>query len=136
MDQPRNAADAVATWEQEVQTREEEACAAFLKAELATLDRLGGPGYLVNPPLQQVLEEAKVLALLQTGRFRPTLSEYEIEQIARRGDVVVVMGSDRVADSPDGTVSRRRFTNVWQLEHGQWRSGARHAHGVARKAAD
>ncbi len=136
MDQPRPAADAVATWEQEIRTREEEACAAFLKAELGTLDRLWADGYIVNSPLQQVLEKPKVLALLQAGRIRHTLYEYEIEQIARHGDVVVVMGSDRVADPPDGTVSRRRFTNVWRLEHGQWRSIARHAHVVSREAAN
>jgi hypothetical protein len=40
------------------------------------------------------------------------------------------MGSDRVTDPPDGTVSHRRFTNLWRLEGDEWRCFARHANVV------
>ena len=43
------------------------------------------------------------------------------------GDVVVVMGRDRVTDGPEHAVSHRRFTNLWRLDGGAWRCFARHA---------
>ncbi len=135
MNQSPNAAETTTSWEHDVRAREEEACAAFRNAETESLGQLWAEGYIVNSPLQQVLEKPKVLALLKAGRIRHTLYEYEIEHMVRHGDVAVVMGNDRVADPPDGTISHRRFTNVWRLESGQWRSIARHAHVVSRETA-
>jgi hypothetical protein len=99
------------------------------------LDELWSDDYAVNSPLQQVLQKERLLELLRTGRIRHTAFEVEIEHMSRHGDVVVVMGRDSVVDPPDGTRSRRRFTNIWRLEGGVWRSIARHAHVVSREAA-
>jgi len=49
---------------------------------------------------------------------------------------VVVMGGDRVVDGPDRVCTARRFTNLWQLQDGRWRTTARHAHVVAREGGD
>jgi hypothetical protein len=57
----------------------------------------------------------------------------EQARIAFLNGDVVVMGHDRVTGPPAGD-ARRRYTNVWQLENGRWRSIARHAHVVARAA--
>ena len=132
---PPAATGSTATWERDIRTREEEARAAFLAADVQALEQLWADGYVVNSPLQQVLEKPRLLALLQSGRIRHSAYECEIEHMSRHGDVVVVMGRDRVADPPDGAVSRRRYTNVWQLENGRWRSIARHAHVVSREIA-
>ena len=76
------------------------------------------------------------LALLKAGRIRHTAYVIEIERMARHGDVVVVMGHDRVSGPPDdGLTAHRRFTNLWRLERGMWRCFARHAHVVAREPA-
>ncbi|MDE3156587.1 MAG: nuclear transport factor 2 family protein [Acidobacteriota bacterium] len=122
-------------WEIDIRRCEEKACAAFLAADVQALENLWADGYAVNSPLQQVLPKARVLELLQAGRIRHLSYEFEIEYLHRHGDAVVVMGRDRVTDPPDGTVSERRFTNVWQLDGGVWRSIARHAHVVSRQAA-
>lgn len=108
---------------------------AFLAADVGALEQLWSDGYVVNSPLQQVLPKPRVLELLRTGRIRHSAFEVEIEHMSRHGDVVVVMGRDNVVDPPDGTRSRRRFTNIWQLESGVWRSIARHAHVVSREPA-
>jgi hypothetical protein len=121
-------------WEHEIRACEEEARIAFLVGDIAALERLWADGYVVNSPLQEVLEKPRLLKLVQAGRIRHTSYEYEIEHIGRHGDVVVVMGRDRVADPPDGVISQRRYTNVWHLEGGRWRSIARHAHVVSREA--
>lgn len=123
------------TWEHEIRAREEAARVAFLAADVQALETLWADGYTVNSPLQQVLEKPRLLALLQAGRIRHSAYELEIEHMSRHGDTVVVMGRDSVVDPPDGTVSRRRYTNIWQLDGDVWRSIARHAHVVSREAA-
>jgi hypothetical protein len=125
--------DGPPTWELEIRAREEEARLAFLNSELTALERLWADSYVVNSPLQKVLEKERVLELLRSGRIHHLAYEAEIESLSRHGDVVVVMGSDRVVDPPDGAVSFRRYTNVWRLDDGVWRSIARHAHVVSRE---
>jgi ketosteroid isomerase-like protein len=114
----------------EIRELEEQSRSAFLAGDVETLDRLWADGLLVNSPLEQVNERAGVLALLKSGHIRPTSLEVEIERIIQHGDVVIVMGNDIVTDPPDAKVTRRRFTNVWQLQEGRWRMIARHAQVV------
>jgi ketosteroid isomerase-like protein len=123
-------ATAIATWERDVRELEARHHAAFLAADLPTLERLWADGFLVNSPLDVVSDKARVLELLQAGRIRHTTYTYEIEHLRRHGDVVVVMGQDRVTNPPDDTPLRRRFTNVWQWDGVAWRCIARHAHVV------
>jgi ketosteroid isomerase-like protein len=123
------------TWEQEIRAREEENRVAFLTADVAALDRLWTDDFAVNSPLNFVNDKERTLALLGAGRIRHTSLTSEVEHMARHGDVVVVMGSDRVTDPPDGAITHRRFTNLWRLEDGSWRCFARHANVVARESA-
>jgi len=127
--------NSVTPWEHTIRAREEEARTAFLAADVRALDELWSYDYAVNSPLQKVLQKPQVLELLRTGRIRHSAYEVEIEYMSRHGDVAVVMGRDSVVDPPDGTRSKRRFTNIWRLEGGVWRSIARHAHVVAQEAA-
>lgn len=127
-------ADEGRRWEDEVRRCEEEVRDAFLAADADTLDRFWADDFLVNSPLNQLAGKSQVVALLQSGRIRHTAFEYEIERMSRHGDVVVVMGRERVTDPPDGAVVLRRFTNLWRRENGRWRSIARHAHVVSREA--
>jgi hypothetical protein len=135
MTQTSTAAETTPTWEREIRTREEEARIAFLDADIETLNLLWADAYVVNSPLNRVHTKAQLLDLLKAGRIRHTTFECEIEHISRHGDVVVVMGRDRVTDPPEDAISRRRYTNVWRLENGRWRSIARHAHVVSREPA-
>lgn len=123
------------TWEQDVRAREEENRLAFLAADVAALDRLWTDDFLVNSPINVVNDKRRTLALLEAGRVRHTSLTAEIEHMARHGNVVVVMGSDRATDGPDGTVSHRRFTNLWRLDGGTWRCFARHANVTTREPA-
>ena len=121
------------TWEQEIRAREEENRVAFLTADVAALDRLWTDDFAVNSPLNFVNDKRSTLALLETGRIRHASLTAEIEHMTRHGEVVVVMGSDRVTDPPDDTITHRRFTNLWRLEDGEWRCFARHANAVRRE---
>lgn len=118
-------------WEDEIRAREEALRIAFLAANTAALDEIMADGYIVNSPLQRVLEKPQLLELLRAGRIRHSSFEVEIEQMRRHGEVVVVMGRDSVVDPPEGALTLRRFTNIWRCEAGIWRSIARHAHVVS-----
>ena len=121
------------TWEQDIRAREEENRVAFLAGDVAVLDRLWTDDFLVNSPLSLVNDKPRTLALLQAGRIRHSSLTVDIEQMACHGDVVVVMGRDRVTDGPERTVSHRRFTNLWRLDDGAWRCFARHANVERRE---
>ncbi|HET9604742.1 MAG TPA: nuclear transport factor 2 family protein [Gemmatimonadales bacterium] len=114
----------------EIRQLEEQSRTAFLAGDVDTLDQLWADGFVVNSPLEQVNERAGVLKLLRSGRIRHTSLEVEIERISQHDDVVIVMGNDTVTDPPDGKVTHRRFTNVWQLQQGRWCMIARHAQAV------
>jgi ketosteroid isomerase-like protein len=118
-------------WEADIRRLEEAARVAFLNADIPALTRLWADTYAVNSPLERINDKGQVLALLQAGRIRHATYECEIEHISRHGDVVVVMGQDHVTGPPAGE-ARRRYTNVWQLQDGQWRSIARHAQLMTR----
>jgi len=124
------------TWEQDIRAREEENRVAFLAADVAVLNRLWTDDFAVNSPLNLINDKPKTLALLQAGRIRHTSLTEEIEHMSRHDDVVVVMGSDRVTDPPDGTITHRRFTNLWRREGDEWRCFARHANVVRREPAN
>jgi ketosteroid isomerase-like protein len=121
-----------AAWEQDILSREEENRVAFLAADLATLDRLWTDDFVVNSPLNLINDKAGTLTLLQAGRIRHSSMRVQVERIVRHGDVVVVMGADEVTDGPEDVLSRRRFTNMWRNDGGEWRCFARHANVVER----
>lgn len=123
------------TWERDIRAREEENRAAFLAGDVAVLDRLWTDDFLVNSPLSLVNDKPRTLALLEAGRIRHTSLAYEIERMSCHGEVVVVMGRDRVTDGSEKVVSHRRFTNLWRLEQGAWRCFARHANVTSREPA-
>lgn len=122
-------------WEQDIRQREEALRLAFLAANVPALDELLAERFVVNSPLQSVLDKRHLLELLRAARIRHESYEVVIECVERHGNAVVVMGRDRVTDPPDGVLSHRRFTNVWSHEDGIWRTIARHAHVISREPA-
>ena len=127
--------DGAPAWDIEIRAREDALREAFLYADMRALDDLIGDDYIVNSLQHKVLAKPLLLQLLETGRLRHLSFESRIETMQRHGDTVVVMGGDRVVDGPDRVCSTRRFTNLWQLQDGRWRSTARHVHVVSREAA-
>jgi hypothetical protein len=127
--------DVAADWQQDILALEEQARVAFLGADIPTLDAMWADGFIVNSPLNVINDKARVIELLRAGRIRHGSYDVEIEHMSRHGDVVVVMGHDSVDGPPDNVRAHRRFTNVWQLQDGGWRSIARHAQVVSREPA-
>jgi hypothetical protein len=112
---------------------EEAGRVAFLAADTNTLAAMWDDELLVNSPLNIINDKSRVLDLLASGRIRHTFDDVVIEQVNRYDNVVVVMGRDTVDGPPHGGIMNRRFTNVWQLQGGEWKMIARHAQIVAAK---
>ncbi len=118
-------------WEKEIRALEEEGCRAFLARDLDRLEATWSDELLVNSPINRVHDKRQVLDLLRAGTIAHASLESRIETIRRHGDLVVVMGSDLVTNSPGGPEIRRRFTNLWRREGASWRLFVRHANIVA-----
>lgn len=103
---------------------------AYLARDLARLETLWADELIVNSPINRVLPKRRVLQLLEAGTIAHVEFDAEIETVARRGELAIVMGSERVVNSPGGPVIRRRFTDVWHQEGRAWRLIVRHANLV------
>ena len=119
-------------WKADIVGLEHRANEAFLKCDLEQLDKLFSDDLLVNSPMNRVNDKSTLLSLLGAGVIRHVFSAFEHEVIRRSGDLVVVMGSDEVKDSPSGPTVRRRFTNIWRKEAGGWRLYIRHANVIGQ----
>ena len=128
--------DVSQSWEQEVRAAERRHVEAFLAEDVAALEGMLSEDFVVNSPRNSVIERDQLLEMVRGGSL--SLSEFtqEIERVRRFGDVVVVMGRDRVtyaAPSPDaGQAHERRFTDVWRRDGGGWKFFARQASLVCR----
>ncbi|HET9636586.1 MAG TPA: nuclear transport factor 2 family protein [Gemmatimonadaceae bacterium] len=127
--------NSIAAWEQDIRALEETGRLAFLAADTETLAGMWDDALLVNSPLNIINDKARVLDLLKAGRIRHTFDDVVIERVERYDNVVVVMGRDTVDGPPHGEIINRRFTNVWQLQDGEWKMIARHAQIVPPKPA-
>src|SRR6476619_6826633 len=133
MNATAEAVKSIETWDQDIRALEEAGRVAFLAADTETLNRMWDDELLVNSPLNVINDKSRVLELLSTGRIRHTFDDVVIERVQRYDNVVVVMGRDTVDGPPHGATMDRRFTNIWQLQGGEWKMIARHAQIVAPK---
>jgi ketosteroid isomerase-like protein len=115
---------------QEMTAVEEEHRRAYLARDIAQLEALWADELIVNSPINRVLPKRRVLELLRAGTIAHVEFDADLETIERRGELAIVMGAERVVDSPGGPVIRRRFTDVWCRESGAWRLIARHANVI------
>ncbi|HET7307127.1 MAG TPA: nuclear transport factor 2 family protein [Gammaproteobacteria bacterium] len=106
---------------------EERSRTAFLARDLKTLNSLWSDEFIVNSPINRIHSKEQVLALLKAGTISHISYEIQIERIEKRENVVIVMGSDKVINSPGSSPVSRRFTNVWRMENGALRMFIRHA---------
>jgi ketosteroid isomerase-like protein len=130
MNHPRTMNSDQSNWRQEVEALEEENQRAFLSGDLEQLNALWSDDLLVNSPINRVNEKQQILDLLKTGVIAHSSLQSHVEVSQQYGDLVVVMGSEVVTNSPDGPILHRRFTNVWRAEGGSWRLILRHANVI------
>jgi ketosteroid isomerase-like protein len=114
----------------EMTAREEEQRRAFVARDIERLDGMWSDDLLVNSPINRVHRKRLVLDLLRAGTIAHVSFDAQIDAVERQRDLVIVMGSETVVNTPGGPVIHRRFTNVWRAEDGTWRMILRHANIV------
>jgi hypothetical protein len=84
---------------------------------------------VVNNPQNTISMPGDTARLNAAGRIRYNSYVRTIEYAGRRGDLVVLMGEERVTrkDAAEGEFEVRRFTDIWRQEGGRWRLTARQA---------
>ena len=119
------------SWEADIRAAEAKHLQAFREGNVAAIDEMLSNEFVVNSPLNNVVDKKQLVGMVRSGAL--TVSEFtqDIDRITRFGDVVFVMGADKVVwtkPSPNaGRTDRRRFTDVWRLENGRWVFIARQA---------
>jgi len=122
-----SAAAAEGNVDPEAVALENEHCAAFIARDFTRLDALWADDLLVNSPINRVHDKGTVLDLLRRGVIAHHSIAIHVEIARRAADLLTVMGSDTVVDTPGSPEVKRRFTNVWRRENGTWRMFLRHA---------
>jgi len=103
---------------------------AYLARDIEGLSRLWSEDLVVNSPINRVHHRPQVLDLLKAGVIAHSSYEVDIEVVERLGELVVIMGAERIVNAPGTPLIHRRFTNVWRQEAGAWRMFLRHANVI------
>lgn len=84
---------------------------------------------VVNNPQNAISMPGDTARLNAEGRIRYDSYLRTIEYAGRRGDLVILMGEERVTrkGAPAGEIEVRRFTDIWRQDDGRWRLTARQA---------
>ena len=114
--------------EEVIRRLDDQAREAFLRGDVATLDRLLADQFVVTNPFAQVLDKQQVLEALAAGRIKHSVYERKIEHLRIAADAAVVMGRETVVDN--GQTKNRRYTEVWLRCEAGWQVIARHANHV------
>jgi len=115
--------------EQEIRTLEQAQVDALLRNDIAAMKRNWATDYVVNNPLNEVVEASKGRIASGTRTYSSFIRE--VERVLIHGNTVIVMGQEIVVPSgtaPDaGKTIIRRFTNIWMKRDGKWLMTARQA---------
>lgn len=112
-------------------------------ADVDGLAALSAPDLTINAPTNRVLSHNQFLAMMRSGQIGAEAFERTVETVSIHGEVGIVMGSEVFTPTAESELGRtygarplkRRYTNIYVLDHGQWKWLARHANVVLGPAA-
>jgi hypothetical protein len=121
--------------EQEIRHREQAQVDALLKNDIAAMKQNWAADYVVNNPLNQVIEASR--GRIQSGTRTYSSFVRNIERVLVHENTVIVMGQETVvpsgAASDAGKTIVRRFTNIWMKREGKWLLTARQATVICKE---
>lgn len=127
-------AQTITELESTIKTLEQKVVTAILQNDTNALKRLWATEFMVNNPRNNISpDRAAVLKLQREGMINYSKFEKVVEQVLIHKNTVVTMGHESIVSKTDipgikaGTMFKRRFTNVWMKQKGQWKQVARHA---------
>jgi hypothetical protein len=121
--------------EQEIRKLESQEAAAMLKGDTITLTKLWSPGYVVNNPVNMVVDVPTIKWLIRTGKIDYTSFDRIVEKITFVDNAAIVMGREVTTPEKNtenaGKTVTRRYTDVWLKTKNEWRLIARQATNVS-----
>lgn len=108
--------------------------AALIADDRAAFAAAMADDLVVNNPQNRISVHGATLGRSAAGQISYTRYDRTIEHAGLRGDMVLLMGDERVvpkAGPTAGTEVRRRFTDLWRRDGDRWRLTARQATIVA-----
>jgi uncharacterized protein (TIGR02246 family) len=116
--------------EAQIRDLEQQQAQVAISRDRAALDRIFAADFQVVNPSGVVASKEELLALLLGGTSPYRSAVYQTDKVRVYRDVVVTTGLETVvpnAGAQAGQSVRRRTTQVWKLDGGQWRLALRHA---------
>lgn len=117
-----------------IRNLEQQVVKGILEADSNLLQRLWAPEFLVNTPRNTIAKNRQaVFETQKAGLLNYTFFERTVEAVKVQDNMVITMGSEVFVAKNDipgakaGQPVKRRFTNIWTNQNGQWRQVARHA---------
>lgn len=115
---------------QRIRALEQQQAQAAIARDRAALDRIFAPDFQIVNPSGVVASKEELLALLLGGTSPYRSAVYQTDTVRVYRDVVVSTGLETVVPNTGaqaGQQVRRRITQVWKREGGDWRLALRHA---------
>jgi hypothetical protein len=110
------------------------------RADVKELATLSAPELTINAPTGRILTREQFLAMMRDGRIGAEKFDRTIESVTVSGDIGVVMGREAFTPTQQSELGKRygavplnrRYTNIYQWDHGRWMWIARHANIVSK----
>ena len=108
---------------------------AILKGDTAQLARLMSTGIIVQNPENAIVGFRQIMDRIKSGKINYSSFERVVEKVALINGIAVVMGIETTVAEGEtknaGKTVKRRFTNIWTKEKGNWKLTARQATNVS-----
>lgn len=123
-----------ATTKELLRKLEEKGVKGILSGDTALLKEIWAPEFIVTTPRNSIAGSRQAVFNNQkAGLINYKTFDRVIENIQLHPEVAVIMGTETYVPASDlpeakaGVTVRRRFTNIWMKQDGQWKQIARHA---------
>ena len=122
------------TTEEILRKLEEKGVQGILTGDTVALKQIWAEEFIVTTPRNSIAGSRQaVFSNMKAGLINYKSFDRVIERIQLHDEVAVVMGTETYVPATDlpeanaGTTVRRRFTNIWMKQAGEWKQIARHA---------
>lgn len=104
---------------------------AILKGDTSQLSSLMSRKIIVQNPENAIVGFQQILDRVKNGKINYSSFERKIDHISFVNNIAIVMGLETLIPQGDtqnaGKTVKRRFTNIWTKEAGDWKLTARQA---------
>ena len=103
---------------------------AILKSDTVQLSKLMSRKIVVQNPENAIVGYNQIMDRIKSGKINYSIFERRIDTISFINGIAIVMGEETLmpkSDTQPGKIVKRRFTNIWTKENGNWQLTARQA---------